>query len=75
MFEQFEIVALTPKLRTQARTSMSLPALVELYGLDGLYAVASVKRSGSSSSRSPYTSSVEMWWYRTSCLRAASSSV
>ena len=23
-------------LRTQARTSMSLPALVELYGLDGL---------------------------------------
>ena len=28
--------ARTPKLRTQARTSRSDPALVELYGLDGL---------------------------------------
>ena len=34
--------------RTQARTSRSEPALVEEYGLDGLYGVCSVNRSGSS---------------------------
>ena len=37
-------------------------AFVEEYGLEGLYGVASVNRVGASSSRSPYTSSVEMWW-------------
>ena len=31
------------------------------YGDEGLYGVASVNRFGSSNSRSPYTSSVEMW--------------
>ncbi|SHY98142.1 Uncharacterised protein [Mycobacteroides abscessus subsp. abscessus] len=35
------------------------------YGLDGLYGVVSVNRFGSSSSRSPNTSSVEMWCSRT----------
>ena len=30
-----------------------MPAFVDEYGLDGLYGVASVKRAGSSSSRSP----------------------
>jgi hypothetical protein len=62
LFEQLLIVAVTPNERTQARTRRSEPAFVAEYGLDGLYGVASVKRSGSSSSRSPYTSSVEMWW-------------
>ena len=42
-------MARTPKERTQARTSRSDPALVEEYGLDGLYGVDSVNRSGSSS--------------------------
>ena len=55
-------MAWMPKERTHARTSRSDPALVEEYGLDGLYGVCSVNRVGSSSSRSPYTSSVEMWW-------------
>lgn len=32
-----------------------------------------MKRLGSSSSRSPKTSSVEMWWKRLLCLRTASS--
>ena len=75
MLEQLLIVAWTPNERTQARTSRSDPALVEEYGLDGLYGVFSVNRSGSSSSRSPYTSSVEMWWKRVPCLRTASSRV
>ena len=47
------MVACRPKDRTQARTSRSEPALVEEYGLEGLYGVFSVNRSGSSSSRSP----------------------
>ena len=38
---------------------MSEAALVDEYGLDGLYGVVSVNRRGSSSVRSPYTSSVE----------------
>src|SRR5450756_840833 len=69
------MVACTPNERTQARTSRSLAALVEEYGLDGLYGVSGVNLAGSSSSRSPYTSSVEMWWYRVPCRRTASSSV
>src|SRR3954464_6529059 len=72
LFEQFEIVAATPNERTQARTSRSEPAFVELYGLDGLYGVSGVNFAGSSSSRSPYTSSVEMWCSRTPCRRTAS---
>ena len=56
-------------LRTQARTRWSEPALAAEYGLLGLYGVDSVKRVGSSSSRSPYTSSVEMWCSRVPCRR------
>src|SRR5882757_11260320 len=69
------MVARTPNERTQARTSRSEPALVDEYGEDGLYGVCGVNFAGSSSSRSPYTSSVEMWWKRTSWWRTASSSV
>src|SRR5215468_9478440 len=69
------MVARTPNERTQARTSRSEPALVELYGLDGLYGDPAVNLRGSSSGRSPYTSSVEMWWKRTSWRRTASSRV
>ena len=47
------MVAFTPNDRTQARTSRSLPAFVDEYGLDGLYGVVSVNFAGSSSSRSP----------------------
>ena len=54
---------------------MSAAALVDEYGLDGLYGVDSVNRCGLPSSRSPYTSSVEMWCSRTSCARTASSTV
>jgi hypothetical protein len=36
LFEQFEMVACRPKLRTNARTSRSLPAFVDEYGDDGL---------------------------------------
>ena len=53
---------------------MSELAFVDEYGLDGWYGVSSVNFAGSSSARSPYTSSVLMWWNRTSYLRAASSS-
>jgi len=59
LFEQFEIVALSPNDRHHARTSKSEPALVELYGLDGLYGISGVNLAGSSSARSPYTSSVD----------------
>jgi len=52
---------------------MSAAALVDEYGLDGLYGVEAVNRPGSSRLKSPYTSSVEMWCSRTSCLRTASS--
>ncbi len=55
------MVAAIPNERTQARTNRSLDALDAEYGLDGLYGVVSVNFAGSSSSRSPYTSSVEMW--------------
>src|SRR5690349_14744548 len=54
---------------------MSAAALVDEYGLDGLYGVRSLNRLGSSNSRSPYTSSVEMWWNRTLWWRTASSKV
>ena len=50
-------------------------ALVDEYGLDGLYGVDSVNRCGLSSARSPYTSSVETWCSRTPCRRTASSIV
>jgi hypothetical protein len=36
LFEQFEMVARTPKDRTQARTRWSEPALDAEYGEDGL---------------------------------------
>ena len=42
-----------------------MPGLMALraeYGELGVYGVSSVNFFGSSSSRSPYTSSVEMWW-------------
>ena len=65
LLEQLEMVARTPYDRTQARTSMSAAALVAEYGLDGLYGVDSVNRTGSSSGRSPYTSSVDTWCSRT----------
>ena len=58
MFEQFEIVARIPYVRVHARTSMSLAAFVDEYGLDGWYGVDSVNLAGSSKARSPYTSSV-----------------
>jgi hypothetical protein len=51
--EQLEIVAWMPKERTQARTRRSDPALVDEYGLEGLYGVCGVNFFGSSSSRSP----------------------
>ena len=54
---------------------MSAPALVDEYGLDGLYGVVSVNRAESSSARSPYTSSVDTWCSRTPCRRTASSTV
>src|SRR5262252_2860795 len=69
------MVARTPNERTQARTSRSEPAFVELYGLDGLYRDRVVNLRGSSRGRSPYTSSVEMWWKRASWRRTASSRV
>ena len=50
---QFDSVAVRPNERTHARTSRSLAALVLEYGELGLYGVDSVKRVGSSSSRSP----------------------
>ncbi len=68
------MVARRPYVRTHARTRWSDDAFEALYGLEGRYGVSSVKRAGSSSARSPYTSSVLMWWKRTSCCRAASNS-
>ena len=75
MLEQFEIVARRPNDRTHARTSRSEPAFVDEYGDEGLYGVLGVNFSSPSSGRSPYTSSVDTWWKRTSWRRAASSSV
>ena len=74
MLEQFEIVARTPNERTQARTRWSEPAFVAEYGEEGLYGVVSVNASVPPSSRSPNTSSVEMWCRRLSLFRTASSS-
>jgi hypothetical protein len=54
---------------------MSELALVLEYGLDGLYGVCGVNFAGSSSLRSPYTSSVEMWCKRVPCSRTASNRV
>ncbi|CDB23038.1 unknown [Bifidobacterium bifidum CAG:234] len=68
------MVARRPYVRTHARTRWSDDAFEALYGLEGQYGVSSVKRAGSSNARSPYTSSVLMWWKRTSCCRAASNS-
>ena len=67
------MVARRPYVRVHARTRWSDAAFDALYGLDGRYGEFSVNLHGSSSARSPYTSSVLMWWNRTSCLRAASS--
>src|SRR4051794_38821887 len=64
-----------PKERTQARTSRSDPAFVEEYGLDGVYGLCGENLVGSSSSRTPYTSSVEMWGSRTPRLPTPSSRV
>jgi hypothetical protein len=67
--------ASNPNDRTHARTNRSLAAFVEEYGEVGLYGVDSVNLLGSSRARSPYTSSVEMWWNRVPCLRAPSNNV
>ena len=45
MFEQFEIVALTPNERTHALTIRSEAALVDEYGDEGLYFVSAVNFS------------------------------
>lgn len=68
------MVARRPYVRVHARTRWSDAAFDALYGLDGRYAEFSPNRAGSSNARSPYTSSVLMWWNRTSYLHAASNS-
>jgi len=47
------MVACKPKVRSQASTSRSEDALVELYGELGRWGVSSVKRAGLSRARSP----------------------
>ena len=74
-WNSLEMVARRPYVRVHALApEWSDAAFDALYGLDGRYGEFSSNRAGSSNARSPYTSSVLMWWNRTSYLHAASNS-